>query len=167
MKRKKILAFTILTLVITLISATGVSAAEHYGYAQVTLPARQDIQLNQNVAPSQNYKYVMHYVANFQREGNAVLHNQYKAHYGGNNYTVVGKELDIQSKGSAVWYPSNVGGRPAGWTVVDERACNNNSNGTDSNGNYCALQGRSYNLYMYSNNYLYSMTYNGQFSFTN
>jgi len=163
MKRKKIFAFTLLTLVITLISATGVSAAEHYGYAQVTLPARGEIELNQYVAPSQNYRFVMHYVANFQRTGNAVLHNQYKAYYGSNDYRITGKELDISSTGSVVWYPSSYNANPAGWTVIDRRTCT----GDGSNSSYCALQGRGYNLYMYSNNLLYSMTYNGQFSFTN
>lgn len=166
MKLKKLFAVSIMALIITLATSINVFASESWGYSQITIPETDYVYLSQNVTASQNWKYVMHYVHNFSTEnnGDAAVHSEYYALYNGTTKKISGSDIKMTSTGGALWRPSNYSSsKPSGWTINKATTCS----GTYTTSNYCAIKGSAYNLKIENENWLYKITLNGQFTFTN
>lgn len=158
MKFKKRIATLVLTLVITLTSATGVSAMQGFAYGPITVPRTDEA----TVAPAtanQNYRYVLNYITS--KNGDAAVHSSYYSYY---NDTLIGSSIKTETVGSAIWKPNNYvsATNPSGWNIVGSPGgC------PESSSSYCAVKGETYLLYLDNKNIFSPFTISGQFTFTN
>ena len=161
MKLKKRIAMLALILVLTLTSATGVSAMQGFAYGPITVPIRDEAYVAPATA-NQNYKYVLNYITS--KSGGAAVHSSYYTYYSGAMQNLMSSSIKSTTTGAVYWRPANVSGEPAGWNIVeDEGGCP----AVPSSGNYCAIKGASYALYLDNINFVNSFTVSGQFTFTN
>lgn len=158
MELKKRIAMLALILVLTLTSATGVSAMQGFAYGPITVPRSQDATLAPATA-NQNYRYVLNYITS--KSGGAAVHSSYYTYYNG---TLIGSSIKTETVGSAIWKPNNYinATNPSGWNIVGSPGgC------PASASSYCAVKGESYTLFLDNKNILNPFTISGQFTFTN
>ena len=161
MKLKKRIATLVLTLVVTLTAATGVSASQGFSYSSIKVEHGKQAYIAPATA-NQNYKYVLNYMTS--KSGSAAVHSSYYTYFDGSMQNLMSSSIKTTEAGSAFWRPANVSGTPSGWNIVaDPGGCP----AVNSSGNYCALKGSSYALYLKNNHIAASFTITGQFTFTN
>jgi len=157
MKFKKRIAMLALILVLTLTSATGVSAMQGFAYGPITVPRSKDTTIGPATA-NQNYRYVLNYITS--KSGEAAVHSSYYLYYDG---ILIGSSVKMETTGSVLWRPNNYlnATEPSGWNIKARGSC------PESNSSYCAVKGESYTLFLDNKNILNPFTVSGQLTFTN
>lgn len=163
-KFKKIIVGSVLTMVITLISVTGVSAAQSGGYSTTVKKNGGLTYVTPETTASTNYYWGLNYI--YSLSGGNIISRYYRYH---NNtfYNQIGADIKHYSgttnKG-AVWSSQYKGlyNLPAYFgTGATAKICS----GTGTDSTYCALSGRSYQMVLYNDSSVDS-TIQAQFTLT-
>jgi len=157
----KIIAGSVLSLIIALSSITGVSAATSLGYS-ATVSAGNEDHLITTTTPSQHYQWALNYMPTI--DGDRITSKYYSA-YSTGTFSIGGPEITLlrtEAGYSAIWTPNNISSKPAFFgTNSDVEVCS----GKAINSAYCALSGYRYRLYL-KNTLSTSVTVSGQFTLT-
>ena len=158
----KIMAGSALSLMMTLSSVNGVSAATHLGYSATVNSKSGEFQIMETT-PNASYTWVLNYLPTKDGE----IRSIYKAKYSSGSFNVSGPEITLPgntSKISAIWTPSGVSGKPA---VFGADGIYNGATcvGQGVTTSYCAKTGTKYRLYL-KNTTSKTVNVSGQFTFT-
>lgn len=156
-----IITGSVLSIMLTLSSINGVSAATSLGYT-ATVAAATENYLITTVNPSQHYQWALNYMPTINGER---ITSKYYSAYATGSFELGGPEITINGSKdgySAIWTPNNLSSLPVFFgTNSDEEICS----GKAINSNYCALSGYRYRLYL-KNTFSKSVTVSGQFTLT-